>query len=136
MKRIGLFCITYLIITGTLYAQGSLEQRLKLTPPKTELVSEKDDSVEEMVVFKRRYNSQSSQLKVLQFYRYLFRSEGFTEQGGFSTQAKAEKLVYFFVNQNTMVMLNFLKFPDRESTTTYYLTLYKLRKLPSPNYTK
>jgi hypothetical protein len=130
MKRIGLFWMACLIISGTLYAQDSLEQRLKLVPPETKLVSEKDDSVEEMTVFKRKYNSQSSQLKVLQFYRHLFRNEGFTEQGGFSDNPKAEKLVYFFVKQNTMLMLNFLKFPDRESTTTYYLTLYRLRKLP------
>jgi len=114
-----------LLVAANCFAQA--QKVSKLMPRDTELLSQKQDKSQQFVVITTyKYGSANSKEKVLEFYRQLFKNEGFQELTGYSAekQKAGPHNVYFFTKANELAVLSIT--PDRENGLgIYYIALHE-----------
>ena len=103
------------------------EKVSKLMPRDTQLLSQEVDKSQELVVIATyKYGSASKKGKILEFYRLLFKNEGFTELTGYSPekQKAGPHMVYFFSKPNELVVLSLVNRLEN-GLNIYYIALHK-----------
>jgi hypothetical protein len=104
---------------------GQTEKVSMLMPPSTQLLSQTQDKSQQLVaVTTYKYGSTSKKVKVLEFYRQLFKNEGFTELQGYSPekQKAGPHEVYFFAKANKLAVLSLTSIREN-GMGIYYIAL-------------
>lgn len=113
------------LVTANCFAQA--EKIYKLMPRDTQLLSQKEDKSQELVtVITYKYGSKSKKKKILEFYRLLFKNEGFGELVGYSPekQKAGPHMVYFFSKPNELALLSIIN-SQEDGLNIYYITLHE-----------
>lgn len=117
--------LAILLVTANCFAQA--QKISKLMPRDTQLLSQKQDKSQELVIVTTyKYGSASTKEKVLGFYRQLFKNESFQELVGYSPekQKAGPHRVYFFAKANEIAVLSITN--DRENGLgIYYIALHE-----------
>ena len=95
------------LVSANCFSQA--QKIFKLMPRDTELLSQKQDKSQQFVVITTyKYGSTNKKEKVLEFYRQLFKNEGYQELVGYSPekQKTAPHRVYFFAKANEIAILS------------------------------
>jgi hypothetical protein len=113
------------LVTANCFAQA--QKVFKLMPRDTELLSQKQDKSQQFVIITTyKYGSATTKAKVLEFYRQLFKNEGYQELVGYSPekQKAGPYNVYFFAKANEMAILSITT--DMENGLgIYYVALHE-----------
>jgi hypothetical protein len=106
---------------------GQVAKISKFLPPKTKLVSQKTDQSQEIItIYSHSFATYLDKNKVIDFYRLMFKNEGFRELQGYSPERKlgGPQLAYFFARPNELLLLNFMGQPEpADGSLSYYVTL-------------
>ncbi|MDD4182866.1 MAG: hypothetical protein PHT53_03490 [Candidatus Omnitrophica bacterium] len=113
------------LVTANCFAEA--QKVFKLMPRDTELLSQKQDKSQQFVVITTyKYGTATAKAKVLEFYRQLFKNEGYQELVGYTPekQKTAPHNVYFFTKVNELAILSIT--PDTENGLgVYYIALHE-----------
>ncbi|MFA5008564.1 MAG: hypothetical protein WC546_05025 [Candidatus Omnitrophota bacterium] len=124
--------IISLILLATLCAVFSVpcfsqaEKITKLMPAQTNLLFQREDKSQLVIIDTYKFGSTNTKEKILEFYRKFFANEGFSELEGYSPERKigGPKMAYFFAKANELAMLSILFEPEND-LTVYYIALHK-----------
>lgn len=119
-----LFSVICPLFSVNCYAQA--DKVSKLMPSRTELLSQKEDKSQLVLITSYKFASTNSKEKILEFYRKLFTNEGFSELEGYSPERKigGPQMAYFFAKENRLAILNVLLEPEN-GLIIYYVTLHE-----------
>ncbi len=96
-------------------------------PSDTELLSQSQDKSQPLVIITTyKYGSTSKKAKVLEFYRQLFKNEGYQELEGYSRekQKAGPHEVYFFAKANSLAVLS-LSSTRENGLGIYYIAVHE-----------
>jgi hypothetical protein len=102
-----LFTVACILFPARCFSQA--EKVSKLMPSNTQLLSQKEDKPQGLATVKTyKYGSTSKKAKILEFYRQLFKNEGYQELIGYSPekQKAGPHEVYFFAKANALTVLS------------------------------
>lgn len=125
--RIAIYSLffTMVIASGVVNCFAQAQKVAKLMPPETELLSQKQDKSQQLVtVTTYKYASTSKKAKLLEFYRQLFKNEGYQELEGYSPekQKAGPHEVFFFAKGNELAILS-LTNTIENNKGIYFVTL-------------
>ena len=118
-----LLVLALLLVTANCFAQA--EKVYKLMPRDTQLLSQDVDKSQGLVAITTyKYGSLTKKAKILEFYRQLFKNEGFTELVGYSPekQKAGPHMVYFFSKPNELTVLSMTNIVE-DGLNIYYIAL-------------
>ena len=112
-----------LLANSSSFAQQ--EKISKLMPRDTQLLSQKEDKSQEFVAITTyKYGSANKKAKILEFYRQLFKNEGYQELVGHTPekQKAGPHMVYFFSRPNELAILSMTNTLE-DGLNIYYIAL-------------
>lgn len=134
--QLVVYSIIFLFFAVPCFAQA--EKIIKLMPKETELLWQKDDISDPLVRIRTyRFGTANTQEKVLEFYRQLFKNDGFSEMEGYSPEKKplGPKMAYFFTKPGKLIMLNLVGGSENDQHI-YYITLHEPDAKAIKNFTE
>ncbi|MFA5337097.1 MAG: hypothetical protein WC330_02035 [Candidatus Omnitrophota bacterium] len=121
----SLFLVLIILsVSANCFAQ--VEKVSKLMPRDTQLLSQEEDKSQEFVAITTcKYGSTSKREKVLEFYRQLFKNEGYHELVGYTPekQKAGPHMVYFFSKPNELATLSMTNVQEN-GLNIYYVALH------------
>lgn len=114
------------------------EKIVKLMPPDTELLMQKDDTSDPLVRIRTyKFGTASTKERVVGFYEKLFKNEGLSELEGYSPEKKSlgPKVTYFFTKPGQLIMLNLVTGPEN-NLNIYYITIHEPDAKAIKNFTQ
>lgn len=107
------------ILTAFCFILPVFSQSLSLTPKKTELLEQKEENQDGIIIKNYRFHSHSSKEQIGEFYKQMFLSAGFKE----SKQSTKDKNVLLFLKTDSIALLNFVADYEDKTAIYYYVQL-------------